>query len=339
MKSFCYCVLGIALLTLFPVGCTDDKQVDLPDEIQIHTAGYEVLGNITQAKLWIDENRSITLADNAIVNALTLHGTDRYAAGYINDQPRPTGEIYTKAIYWKNEIPVFLTDGSNSAQATDIVVVEGDVYVCGFEYNASQISIAKYWKNGIQVELSHGDRRAEAHAIAVEKGDVYVCGFEFNGQKNIAKYWKNGNSISLSSNSGNAMDIAIEGDDVYAVGFEFATGSLYCTATYWKNGTPFSLTDGTASAVAHGICISRNKVWMVGYDNTRAVLWDSGQPTYLVEHGMAFGVCTLSNDIYVVGCQRIDGTYKATCWKNGESMKLSDKSSFAKAIAVTPSRF
>src|ERR1700744_4007121 len=77
--------------------------------------------------------------------------------------------------YWKNGIPVYLTDGNRQGKATGIVVIGNDVYVSG-DVEGKGHTIATYWKNGVAVSLTDGKNKASATGIAVVGKDIYVSG-------------------------------------------------------------------------------------------------------------------------------------------------------------------
>ena len=80
-----------------------------------------------------------------------------YTVGY---ERSPNGVGHYVAKYWKDTTAVNLTDGSTESEARSITVVGNDVYVSGYETNASGlVLIAKYWKNGTGVALSTTDLR------------------------------------------------------------------------------------------------------------------------------------------------------------------------------------
>lgn len=338
MKSTAFTIILVILFSSLLLSCNENKEIDISKELpkHIYTGGFETLGNIAQAKLWKDNNLALTLADQAVATAIAISGSDVYIAGYANAPAAPTGETHVRAVYWKNGNPVYLTEGVTSAEATDIAVVGNDVYVAGSEYNSKNIQVAKYWKNGISVNLSSGVNRAVANGIVVNNNDVYVCGSEVTGDKNIVKYWRNGVSISLSANSGFAGDIAVSGSDIYVAGYEILAGNLHSIARYWKNGKTVDLSDGAKSASAKRICINNNTVYIVGFDGEKAVLWKNGQPTYLSDRGIASDVCVDENDIYVAGTVNINNRFVAQYWKNDQSTTLSNNSSLATCIAVSP---
>lgn len=327
-------MLYIAMMMFFSSCRKESEPIIIDKQKTVYIAGFETLGNINQAKLWQENGESSVLADQAIVMAMTVSDTDIYVAGYVNAQT-VNGAIQTQAVYWKNGNPVYLTNGATSAQVNDIFVVGKDVYAAGYEYMGN-IKVAKYWKNGMAFNLTSGIKNAEANGIAVNKNDVYVCGNELNGKIYIAKYWKNGASISLSAGTGYAAAIALKGSDVYVAGSEFPTGSSNPIAKYWKNGTAFNLTDGTQTANAKNIYINDNDIYIVGYDNTKAVLWKNGQQSDIDQNAIANDVWADGNDIYIAGTKKVNAKYLAHYWKNGQITALSSNSSIAAAIAVKP---
>ena len=193
-----------------------------------------------------------------------------YVAG--QEQAGPNSTSYM-AKYWKDGVPVSLTDGSKHAYATDIAVSGSNVYVAGTEHNGSNISVAKYWKNGVPVSLTDGSKNASATGIALSGSDVYVLGVDGG----VAKYWKNGTPISLiyigNSNLPSATGIAVSGSNVYVVGQD-----PFFRATLWKNGDTSYLSD--RNALARCIAISGSDVYVAGekFDGSRnvAIYWKNG---------------------------------------------------------------
>ncbi len=200
-------------------------------------------------------------------SSITVSGNDVYVAGYgliaHSNCPRCSPPISFTAFakYWKNCIPVNLTDSSvqNSIEdyATSIAISGNDVYVAGVESAAFAFTkeTAKYWKNGQPVNLS--SRESEANSIAVSGNDVYVAGEE----DYKPTYWKNGIPVKLSDENGEANSIAVSGSgDVYVAGTEnIATGPI---AKFWKNGSPVSLS--SKASYATSIAVSGNDVYIAG---------------------------------------------------------------------------
>ncbi len=195
-------------------------------------------------------------------SSITVSGNDVYIAGnawepYSLDS---IGTIcnncqrYEKATYWKNGVPVYLTDGTTSqAHATGIAVSGSDIYVCGnILYDASTTSSNKaaYWKNGSMVTLIYsGADRIQTTGIVVSGNDVYVSGTGYvNNGFSKALYWKNGVGIPLQGIgqqvSGTANAIALNGNDVYIAGNLFyitpdpaAMQAIKC----WKNNNMLTI--------------------------------------------------------------------------------------------------
>ena len=192
----------------------------------VYVAGIGITGNIYNgpqkylAKYWKNTN-AINLTDGtngAQVWSIAVSGNDAYVAGMEwngKSYQDASGNTYKKSVakYWKNSIPVILTDGTVDAITKSIAVSGTDVYVVGTEWNGKSYqaasgytykkSIAKYWKNGQPVNLTDGTEDAEAKSIAVSGTDVYVAG-TVNG---YATYWKNGVAVKLSNVESDANSI------------------------------------------------------------------------------------------------------------------------------------
>lgn len=114
-------------------------------------------------------NKSTTLPSQ--VTPPTTSTTDIYISG---DSIAPSGKLV--AVYWKNDIPIGLTNGLNNSGANSISVIGSDVYVAGFTTAANGKSVATYLKNSIPVYLTDSSSNATATSIFVSGTDVYVAG-------------------------------------------------------------------------------------------------------------------------------------------------------------------
>lgn len=109
------------------------------------------------------------LTDNSgsstvIVSKVFVDGDDVHAVGF---KTNARGRYI--AIYWKNNVQQELSaDGLYNAQCNDVFVLDGDVYIAGYE-NKGNGNIGKYWKNGEPFELTDGATAANAYSIVVVK--------------------------------------------------------------------------------------------------------------------------------------------------------------------------
>jgi len=156
---------------------------------------------------------------DGICNAYLIEGRTVYIVGSsYNESGNQT------ACYWVDGVRFELPGG---AWATDIVVVDGNVYTSG----TGEASDACYWINDIRYDLpgSYG----EAEAISVHNGDVYVAGWYDNG----SCYWKNGERIDLTVNrDSQAFAIGIKNDGSIYVGGYYMNNHHYIVPCFWKNG-------------------------------------------------------------------------------------------------------
>jgi hypothetical protein len=271
---------------------------------------------------------------------------DVYVAGWVANPAD-----YSVATYWKNGVPVSLTNDTTEAIANSIFVSGNDVYVAGLQYNLNYLQVAEYWKNGTKVIL--GDAVAStittnstATSIFVSGSDVYVAGysFDFNSQTSQAIYWKNGVPVYLPSagTSGIATCIMVSGNDVYVTGADD-----YGNGVYWKNGNRIILQPNTNASF---IAISGNNVYATGvvFPPTqgqgirRAALWKNDVLSTYLNDGTneTFGeaIAISGNDIYVAGSSFDQTSNHPLFWKNGALNYLPSKGgSGAKGVGITNS--
>ena len=114
---------------------------------------------------------TVTLKDaaqNFQGHDITGSGSDVYVAGF---GISTTGNVFTST-YFKNGIPVAVTNGPKSDYATSIAINGKDIYVAGWTENVgdSKYPTACYWKNGKMVLL--GDMQSQSLArkiLVIEK--------------------------------------------------------------------------------------------------------------------------------------------------------------------------
>ncbi|UII33181.1 IPT/TIG domain-containing protein [Fulvivirga ulvae] len=124
----------------------------------VYVAGQD---NQQRAVYW-KNGTAIGLSGGIVAYAIEVSGNDVYVVGYGTDSE--SGNVVAK--YWKNGTPVNLTDGSRPAFASDIAIVEDDIYISGSSTNNNGEEIAKYWKNGKPLNLG---KNLNARSIAVIK--------------------------------------------------------------------------------------------------------------------------------------------------------------------------
>ena len=213
-----------------------------------------------------------------------------------------------------------------------------DVYVAGYQSDASGKHTAIYWKNGIATTLPDNNQGSQAYAIAVSGQNVYVVGTVSNGTHSVATIWKNGSPVALTDGTINAYagGVFVAGSDVYVAGYD-GRG-----AEYWKNGVPVVLTDGSEQAASNAIFVSGSDVYAAGYEyqNTQisptssivapvATYWKNGTPVALANSSQPSVVWALfvsGSDVYASGYYQKDSSSAPTAayWKNGALIPLTE---------------
>jgi hypothetical protein len=230
-------------------GTADESRVmDLAKRgSDLYAAGYS--GYYPAAAYW--KNGTLTVLPDDVngnpvecANAICLYGTDVYIAGGPFYGPG-TGTL------WVNGVAVPLI---GCADAKDVTVSDGDVYVAGTTAG-SFVPVAAYWKNGSATVVGDYSSFSESRAvsIAVAGNDVYVVGDD----QGSASFWKNGQLQYLPGLGSNSEGVAVatSGNDVYVLVLEDDPTGNYVVGGVYKNGSRIQTLNGypTALAVKDGV--------------------------------------------------------------------------------------
>jgi hypothetical protein len=160
----------------------------------VYVAGFS---DNNHASYWKNGKDSVlTTTDVGNCSDVLLNGNDIYLAGFVGGSGGAT--------YWKNDVPVTLSQQGSPFMANGIAVSGADVYVSGRDNNGPY---GGYWKNGA---LTKFDLGTVVNDIAVNEGDVYLAGVQTSvtPQKNNAVYWKN-NTMVILPGYGEANSITV----------------------------------------------------------------------------------------------------------------------------------
>lgn len=306
----------------------------------VYLAGYHG----SSAAYWKD-GKLFTLANGTYAHSIYVVDKDVYVAGEENSSAG------LRAVYWKNGVPTYLTNGANAALANSIYVTGNDIYVAGYELNNNNANTptAKYWKNGVPVSLTAGNSYNSGilSSICVIGSDVYATGFTSNAYlgHHIATYWKNGIAFPLSDSNNtiaSSQSIFVKGNDIYVAGMEKPGLGIagVPVAKYWKNGTGVSLTSGVQFA-GNSIFAVGSDLYVAGYEYdgitgySVAKYWKNGLPVSLTDgskFGNAYSIFVAGSNVYVAGGE--DDYFNARCWKNGALLPLEINAQFSRSVSV-----
>lgn len=102
----------------------------------------------------------------------------------------------TDVTYWKNEIPVYLNDGSLAVNPLKIVVRGTDVYVACSSVK-DNTGVIGFFKNDKFYTLTSTD--SELSGITSIDNDAYVSGRALYQSRSVAAFWKNNIAVYLST--------------------------------------------------------------------------------------------------------------------------------------------
>ena len=255
----------------------------------------------------------ITLADGRTIELPLLQ---RETAIYA------TGSDGTQGVYWRNGVATVLkspiSETPKWTRGKAITVVDGDVYVAGYETRTAIL-----WINGEPTTLTDNTVDVSVHDMAIVGKDIYIVG-AYNANP---VYWLNGEMKTLGS-TGEIRSVVVDGTDVYM------SGSDNGMAAYWKNGERVALsTDPWTYADAYDICIADGNVYAAGYYDSEAATWLNGKMTQLTNdwNYAQCRSCTISGtDYYAAGN---DG-YNPVYWINGTMTTLETCNSFGTVTCI-----
>ncbi len=335
--------LGILFTSLFVISCTSedgDENIQLSeDSLLMHIGEESCIGVL----LGVNDPNEVSQTDKnttnyywessdeqvAIINeygCITALSTGTTIITVTSKKGNSsaicdvTVEILTKAKYWKNGVPVDLSNGSVDSYATSIAVVGDDVHVCGYEQVAGE-SKAKYWKNGKSIDLANSNN-AQAVSIAVSGTDVYIAGTYSGG----VACWVNGNMKHISSREfSEANDIAVTDTCVYVVGRFVSNDRYYGALWKWKKNSSvieYFIGNEYINHIVTGICVTESDLYVTAYakyaTGARSMHYRGEWMNYEV-YISGYGGDYYTNAITVVGGNVYTAGYglqSAIYWKN-----------------------
>ncbi|MCL1908936.1 MAG: Ig-like domain-containing protein [Holophagaceae bacterium] len=318
----------------------------------IFVAGYEGNPGTPVAKLWIDGGENFA-AGNAMANAVFVQGDDIYLAGYETISGRRAATLWGKDGY---SVPL---SSSGPCEAVSVYVSEiggkQDVYVAGFEEDASGKAVAAVWHgDDIPWYLSRVNGDARANSIFVSGGVVYSAGHETNDDFSYAMVWKNREPFTLNggftASSASARSIFVVGSDIYVAGWKKdADAEGGYIAVVWINGRETELGHGMANSIhvagngqiyVAGYRVNSQKISVASlwtgtkaadnaYSNSHRPLADGGT------RSVANSVGLLGNEYYVVGYEtNQDEEQVAMVWKDRFAEPIGAAPGEAKGIVI-----
>ena len=233
-----------------------------------------------------------------------------------------TGSDGTQGVYWRNGVATVLkspiSETAKWTRGKAITVVDGDVYVAGYETRTVIL-----WINGEPTALTDNTVDVSVHDMAIVGNDIYIVG-AYNSDP---VYWLNGEMKTLGS-MGEIRSVEVDGTDVYM------SGSDNGMAVYWKNGERVALsTDPWTYADAYGISVADGNIFAAGYYDSEAATWLNGTMTQLTNdwNYAQCRCCMISGtDYYAAGN---DG-YNPVYWINGTMTTLETCNSFGTVIGI-----
>jgi hypothetical protein len=174
--------------------------------------------------------------------------------------------ISGNAVYWRNGIPVKLSNNGNPASAYEVCVDGSDIYVAGRAIiGRVNTYLATWWKNGTPTYLTDTNSYSSAEYISASNGNIYLAGYTIPGNQFhtsdavSAVVWKNGVATNLTppGYADRIYGFAVHGSDVYVSVYSHVLGNTNQISRYYKNGTVVNYTGTTGGLGTHIFVRSR----------------------------------------------------------------------------------
>lgn len=212
------------------------------------------------------------------------------------------GEVYAcgfdspgfdrRALWWKGEEKVELTDGSTDALAYCIAADGDDVYVGGYIQSAenSKAGSAVIWKNGVAQNLTEGDILAKVNRIVIANGHVYAAG-AYRGPEDASwrgAMWTDGELNLFTEAVGvEVYGLHVNEDGSWIVHGNMTTEDRQIVACNWhSDGTVDVLSPEIYTCQGAGLLVLDKDVYSLGnstgYDDDfnligQGYLWKNGE--------------------------------------------------------------
>lgn len=334
---------------------TDSEEIDITVQkteyqTNVYVVGWERENSGDVAKYWKNGiAHTLKMSSNGVQSygrSIFVENGVVYVGGA---EHLPNNRI--NAVVWKNgEIETWETATStgltNGVSIFSIYKYKGDLYAAGTRLNGYRnndiyfpLGVGVYWKNGVKQEIGEEIKYYDALSISVDEGGVHIVGSgKENGPK--AYYWNN-NQKTIINDSYQGYSVFTTNGDVYMTG---RGGAPAVQPMYWKNGQPHVLSGHTSpeTVIANGIFVDNDDVHVVGWkmnasNKQVAIYWKNNVLQELTDgshDAIANKVFVSDRDVYIVGYESNGTRNVATCWKNGEAIKLTDGRGHANAFGL-----
>lgn len=309
--------------------CSDvssDSKTEISDTpVKFYAIGSKV-GMTTENKsnplatVWVDNIPTIlsNTGFSSVANAITFDNNDRYIVG---TESYENGTSFIKL--WKNNSVENITQENHYADATDIFVSQGNVYISGNEY-IDFLSVATIWKNGKPIHLTT-NISSRVYAVYVYNDDIYAAGYKIVNDKSIAVIWKNGvETIWYNENNdweSKAIDVCFDGKNIYAVGEAWTppgAKQFKKITLQWKNNTSVILPSIKRISVPRAMYVYNSDVFVCGYEfddyKFDGKVWKNGAIFKELNHSQLVSINIKNNKLYIGGFY-IKGTLESNASK------------------------